>query len=50
MKIFDVYIRSVYFEKGKVGMLKLSTKHFLFGIINLPLLVIWSVWKGISSN
>jgi len=47
MNFFDLYVRSVYFEKGKIGRLKLSFKHFIFGIINLPLLIIWAVWKGL---
>ena len=50
MKFLDFYIRSVYFEKGKIGVLKLSAKNFFFGILNLPLLIVWSVWKGIFSN
>ena len=50
MKIFDLYIRSVYFENGKVGLLKLSIKNFFFGIINLPLLIVWSVWKGYTNK
>lgn len=47
MKFLDFYIRSIYFAEGEIGMVKLSVLDIGKGILNLPLLVIWSVWKGL---
>jgi len=49
MNYFDQYIRRIYFVDGKIGLIKLSWKLFLFGIFNFPLLVFWLLWKGLWS-
>ncbi|MFC4163048.1 hypothetical protein ACFOWU_05240 [Epilithonimonas zeae] len=47
MRFIDQYIRSIYFVDGKIGKVRISNKLMLLGILHLPLLIFWFIWKGL---